>query len=431
MQFVKKNAVMLGGGGVSLLAIVMLILGMMDSSVADEMSRRVSAAGQISSLRADPKNDAIIASEKERAERVARDLKSAFEKLLEMNQRKPLIAEAFPRPRSMTQATEFRIAYVEALAALLRELDAGDLPNNSEIEEEQQNVNDQMETERAAAEEADPSMAAAPPVRGGAAPPGVSIGGGGSGRAGGAAAAPGMLPAGADPDDIKYNAERRAQIAKARSIRIYAGPDALHRSPIAESQAAPNVIDMWFAQVSLWIQQDILRAIREINDEAARADGDGTVETSPIKRIERFRIFGYVSPEGKIIEFPAAAAAVVAGTTGTATQIPGVGEMRRSFTQRKADEQFDVVRLTLIVTVDSRDLPLLFDRISRQNLYVCTHVDLTRSNDPMFGFVYGPEPVIRATMDFECYMARSAFAEMMPPDVLKALGGNPPEPTNP
>jgi len=95
------------------------------------------------------------------------------------------------------------------------------------------------------------------------------------------------------------------------------------------------------------------------------------------------------------------------------------------------DEQFDVVRLTLIVTVDSRDLPLLFDRISRQNLYVCTHVDLTRSNDPLFGFVYGPEPVIRATMDFECYMARSAFAEMMPPDVLKALGGNPPEPTNP
>jgi hypothetical protein len=37
-------------------------------------------------------------------------------------------------------------------------------------------------------------------------------------------------------------------------------------------------------------------------------------------------------------------------------------------------------------------------------------------------YVYGSAPVVRATLDFEGYMARKVYKALMPADVLKDLG---------
>lgn len=420
MQFVKKNMVMLLCGTMSLVAIAVLVMGMMNTSVKDEMQKRINAAGQISSLRSSPKNERVIQAEAARVKAIETDLKKSTDLLDKRNAREPLMKEVFPKTTSGAKAIEFKLAYREALQKGLRELGAGDLPTPAEIEEEQQNVNDLIENERASqdgGEAPPPPVAAASGMTGRTAP---AVGIAGAPRIAGAAV-PAQPPAGVNAADIKYNAERRAQIAKSKLIRIYANEGALHYSPIIDQQTAPNVNDMWLAQVGLWIQQDVMKAIHDLNQDAARNVDDPNVEISPVKRLERMRVFGYIGPDGKLIEFP-----VTGGGPGGAgmVQAPGVHEMRPSFTGRKADERFDVVRFMMVVVVDQRDLLALIDRISKQNMYQCTHLEYG-SAESVLGYVYGPDPVVRATLEFECYLSRKAYKTIMPPDVLKQLGGNP------
>ena len=68
---------------------------------------------------------------------------------------------------------------------------------------------------------------------------------------------------------------RRAAIKKAHNIRIYASPEtSFHVSPIAQSDGAPSPRDMWYAQVSLWVQEDLVKAIAQLNDDAAEQQGE-------------------------------------------------------------------------------------------------------------------------------------------------------------
>lgn len=436
MQFVKKNVVVLASGGVALIAIVVMVLGMTDTSVRDDMQKRIGGASAISSLRSDPKNQASVDAETARVKGAKAELKKATEELERINKRAPLV-DVFPRLTTSAKAFEFKQVYADALKKLLSDASAGDLPSYAEVEEEQQNVSDLIETERMNQEEGGDASAAPPPppqstgARTGRTAGGPTVGGpqvGGPGKHD--AAAPPVPPPGAAFGDIKYDATRRAVAAKAKSIRVWANEWALHRSPILEQQAAPALADMWYAQMTYWIEADVINAIKQLNDEAAAKapGGEGDIETSPVKRLERLRVFGYIAPDGKVIEFPAMNPSNERGM-GQA-QMPGPSDMRPSFTLKKPDEQFDVVRFVVYAVVDQRDVNAFIDRICRQNFYVCVYVEIG-APDMSLGHAYGTDPVCRVTLDFEGYFSRKAYAPLMPPDVAKLLGINPPQPSNP
>jgi hypothetical protein len=270
--------------------------------------------------------------------------------------------------------------------------------------------------------------------RGGQAPPvsGIIGGGGRVPMAGGRMqGVPGQTPAGADvprrtpvamPTGAQaVEARHRAEVKKARSIRIYADPDtSFHVSPIAYKPEAPSAADMWYAQVGLWVQEDLVNAIAQLNEEAAQqlAGKEVNVASMPVKRIESIRVLGYIDSNGARVAFPVPGQSQ-SGRTGAAPAGPTVA----SFTGRKADDQFDVVRLTLTAVVDERDLLKLIDAVTRSNFYQLVGLDYSTSDavSPE-GYLYGDAPVVRAVLDFEGYMARKIYKAMMPEEVLQALG---------
>jgi hypothetical protein len=326
------------------------------------------------------------------------------------------------------------------------------LPSEVEIQEEAQNVEDLivLEEEQRAEEEGDasgrtPRVSAPrrstgrgippPPAIGGrGGPPGGFIGPptdtsrllGGGGRAMG-----GPTPAGRGAPSVssvrssgepKYDPVYRAKVAKAKSILCYYDESTFHVSPFVLQDAAPLPEEMWFAQVGVWVQEDVVRAIAELNQAAADrvTEGDPCVQDVPVKRLVLVRVLGYEveakerEREGRIW-FPAL-------DSGRAS----VGNYGGpSLTGRRCDDQFDVVRFVVSVVIDQRDLLQLIDRISRVNFYQClsARYEMVDHETAMAqGYFYGTDPVVQATLEFEGYMAREVYGPLMPVAVRRLLG---------
>ncbi len=349
-----------------------------------------------------------------------------------INRREPLLAGVFPKPEQRATPYYFREAYDKAVKVLPNKLLAGDVPSQAEIAEEDQTIKDYLALKAEQEKEGGQAVAAITP--GAKTPPAqpqpmvsnprmvggpVSMGGpmsmgGGGDRFGGGM---GNLNFQAPTGDPKYDPVYRAVVTKAKNIRCYAGPQSFHVSPILQTDAAPSAGEMWTAHVSLLVQQDIVAAIAALNDAAAQqvTGGDACVEQMPVKRIESIRVWGYLTSSAFI---PFHAKDEGGGTTGIG---PPTGP---SFTGKSSDEQFDVVRFTLVAVVDQRSLLQLIDQISRQNFYQCVNIDfsaVTPENTPPV-YMFGPAPTIRAVLDFEGYLARAVYKPLMPPEIRKALG---------
>ena len=412
MQFLKAHWILLACGLVALLAIGLLALGMTRTNVVEEMNRRVSEASEIDSLKSSPKNEDAINAELERRRKFEEEYNAAVREAERINKREPLRTGIFPVPASDQAAYNFQELYEDKLYELPRALLAGGPPTPEEVQDEAERL---QEAKRRKNEGVEPDEAPAP---GTTATPSQPPG-----------AAPGTSPPSEAPGTAKGSeAELRAAIRKARNIRMYAELTAqrscFHISPIVQVQRVPTVEEMWEAQVGLWVQQDVVNAIRKLNDEAAEQlpEKDRHVEFMPVKRLLEIRVFGYTGAAGQLVHFSASAAAG-GGGVAPATRYRGP-EYRPSLTGRKGDENFDVISFGLAAVIDQRDVLRLVDRITRENFYQLTSIqyDALPPGSDEGVYFYGGAPVVLATMNFEGYMARKAYKEMMPPEVLREVG---------
>jgi hypothetical protein len=352
----------------------------------------------------------------------------------------------FPKAEKTATPFAFQEKYRKKAERLRLGLGAGTLPTQVEIEEEAQNVEDLLllEAEQKAEEEGGepvrssraPRVAAAgrtpvPPM-GGSGRMGPSsessLGAGGrfgpgessqsmGGRSFAPSRASGPRLPGVSSREPKYDPTYRARVAKAKSILCYYDPGSFHVSPIAYEQASPAPEEMWYAQVGLWVQEDVVKAIAELNKEAADQvrDADPCVEHVPVKRLVLMRVLGYErGDELGFLQFGAA------GTAQIANELYGA-----SLTGRQCNEQFDVVRFMVSVVIDQREVLQLIDRISRVNFYQCLSVSyeaVDREQETSEGYFYGTAPVVEATLGFEGYMSREVYGELMPAEVRRELG---------
>ena len=200
---------------------------------------------------------------------------------------------------------------------------------------------------------------------------------------------------------------------KARRLRCYVDEQTFDRAPLYASDTTPTVEELWFAQVGLWIQRDVVEAIAGLNADAARVAGRGaSVAEMPVKRIESLYVLGY-QMDGWLLPFPA---------TGVQSYEKHVAA-QPSFTQRKCDGDFDVVVFRLVAVIDQRDLPQLIDRISTRNFYQCSAVGFGKvaESDADAGYLYGPEPAIRVDLEFEAYLWREIYEGLIPDNIRQLL----------
>jgi len=363
MSFVKTNLFFLACGAAGLVFLVIGICGAVSATVTSDMQQRVGLVTQIGTLKADPKNEAVISAARHWHELFQQEYQRTLEQAHRINRRRPLLPGIFPTPEKPSAGFEFAAAYARAVQQFPRTLVAGGLPGPAEIEDARAYLEHLREE------------------------------------------SPTAMDATVDP-------EHCACVLHARRIRCYAGPESFHVSPIVDVTSAPPPGQMWFAQVSLWVQQDLVAAIARVNEAAARqvTDSEACVEQMPVKRIELLRVLGYQAPGG-LLPFSG-------GETG--------GVRSESFTGQTCNDQFDVVRFMLVVVVDQRDVLQLVDQISRQNFYQCIGAGYSMVNpdDAQHGYLYGPEPVVRVQLEFEGYMARAVYQPLMPAEIRKMLGAD-------
>lgn len=443
LKFIKTHLISLLCGLFAVLFIVAGVLGMSSDRVIQDMNAEITRTGakSISGLKSNPRNEQVIAKEKERKETFETEYRKTVEVAAGINKREPLMPGVFPVVEKAATPYEFKQMYKRTMEVLYSRLDAGTLPTMVEIQEEVQNVEDLklLEAEQKAEEQEDENPAAlartgmrgrAPVVPGGGGrtlgppvmpgrmggrmggPPGEGYYGGlGMGSRGPGRSPTVSVATGGEP---KYDPQYRARVAKAKSIRCYYDENTFHVSPIAYSEEAPTPEDMWFAQVGLWIQEDVAKAIAELNRVAADqvTDDDPCVEDVPVKRLVLVRVLGYEAPDAQgELFFPF-----------TGTPPPNRGA---SLTGRKSDELYDVVRFVVSVVVDQRAILQVIDHLSRVNFFQCLSADYVAVDHDLAvneGYFYGTDPVVTATFEFEGYLAREVYKELMPPPIRKLLG---------
>ncbi len=436
LEFVKTYLITIICGLVTIAAIVVGVIGMSRDDVTRAMKETISKTGasSIQQLIRDPKNPEIIKAEKQRAEMFAKEFEQTKAVAAEINRRQLLMDNVFPKPDKDATAFRFKEEYDRAMKTIHKVLHADTLPTDADIAEEQENVEEMIaqEIERrmeSQEDEEQPRVTRRPtgfgrsPLGGGRFARG--IGGrmvGAPGAFGGRGMGSPMMPGQPkldmsliDRNDPKYDPVLRARVRKARSIYCYYAPGSFHVSSIVEDPGAPPPEQMWYAQVGLWIQDDVVRAIAALNDAAAgRVSGrEPCVEDVPVKRVVLLRIRGYeVGGETGELYFPA---------VGSETPPPP----GPSLTGRKCNEEYDVVRFVLVVVIDQREVLKLIDQMSKVNFYQCIKfgyeaVDVEEATAE--GYLYGTAPVVQATYEFEGYFRRELFKDWMPKAVRQKLG---------
>lgn len=440
MGFIKKNAFLLGCALAGILGLGLMLSGMAGmSKVQAEMGKAKRLHGELEGVVKKATQPKAIDAEKDRIERVREDHAVVMAHFAERCGRKQLVENLLPDPGKGPAAKnmryDFRGAYQQAMKSLLARLNAVQPPTSVEIGD----VADFLKKKQLEESEfADPEE---PKDRG--------LGRGGSARAGSAAGDSGSrdrssMPQRDGPQSTQAywkavvglaerDATMLASITKARDKYCYAnlvsgGSFDLHPIFINTDDSAPGLREIWDAQLLYWIESDIVEALATVNDHAAaqlvdrkaKADpltaaamDDPWVGNLPIKDVLSIRVSDY------IIDTDGAPAARRTESADRPPEHPDA-----VYTHLISDPLFDVMNIRVRLAIDIRQLPVILDALSHDRYYTILEVSYqaVRPSLSFKGKIYGPQPVVRATIDLQTYMYYKSYVPLMPLPIREQLG---------
>lgn len=224
---------------------------------------------------------------------------------------------------------------------------------------------------------------------------------------------------------------------RAQSYKVYLEPTALAISPRLDltNKIAPTVEDIWFAQMSLWIQQDVCAAVARENANSK------TIPTSPVKHLVAVDVRQdqslYVVSGGLAAAAPAAPAVDENGNEipvdGGAAPAGPTKNYTLSSTGRVCNSLYDVVQFELVVVVD-REYVTNFIRQLQAGRFIAVldadiqSIDLEEAVSQ--GYDYGQKPVVELRVKCESLFLRewTAYNNGPMPMVVKQLLRVPPPP---
>ncbi|MBN1346319.1 MAG: hypothetical protein JXQ73_26765 [Phycisphaerae bacterium] len=460
---------------------------------AADFGTRLAGAGKVSG-RTNPVTNVDLAAQEQNIKTVQGSVQETLNRAKAVNETglDYLVPEAFPNPRTNPDIPlRFIANYRKALDALRAIVKAKGPPTQEDVNEVQRRI--ELENEergltspKSSGGKAEP--AARPPTddrRRGA------LGGLQSlsfdGRPSGRDRTPAKAPARATPkagasgeeqplseeERLRTDPKRRAELERAQQIYCYVGnrPEETFTkiSAVEDINAPANPYQMWLAQMTLWVQAEILKALAAVNNDAAKqlaSAGKGeqaNVTNLPIKRIIRLAVGDYraapvLEDAGRGGGRPGAGAAPKRGRAVPEKPAPrkagSLADLSRAsfggqrlptpadakpsqtseslqtyltgptWTGRETVPDLDVVPIAMQLVIDQRYLPQVIDRICRTNFYVPVQVSYRQLTRSELGteYVYGSAPVIEVTLGFERYFFPKVYAEKMPPEVHERLG---------
>jgi hypothetical protein len=193
---------------------------------------------------------------------------------------------------------------------------------------------------------------------------------------------------------------------RATKYKLYIDPTSLSVHPtMLDPNKRPTPADVWYAQLALWIEQDVTASIIEANSNVPGSN----VLTDPIKRLVRLDV-----PEGSQAYFQDAVAA------GAAPMDPSTPDYTRSPTGHVCNGTYDVVQFQLDMEVDQRQIPLILHALQDNKLtnvlsIEIAQVDTSAAADQ--GYIYGSAPIVSISLTCETLFMRSWTTKLMPDEV--------------
>jgi len=229
------------------------------------------------------------------------------------------------------------------------------------------------------------------------------------------------------PENLKKNA--------ASQFKMYMNAAALDRaSSISGTSNGMTTLlpaeEIWLAQMGLWVQQDVCKAIADANAQSKQ------VATSPVKELVAIEI-----PHGReIYVLPGGASATptpmgAAPASPVATNGP-TDELKKDFsaspTGRVSNGVFDVVHFTVCMNVDATQVNRIIKELQRGRLLTVYQADIVVVNSlekQQDGYFYGPVPVVTLTLRCEELFMRSWTRPLMPQPIKQFLNVQEPPPS--
>lgn len=399
MQWIKSHLTLVICGAVSVLAITLLVLGFVLSDVQTLMAQDATTLQQLS--RAPAVNEQVINEWEKLRQDNEKQVEHLLEELARVGQHKPLQEDVFPAINPLkTQAPfQFQHAYNQAMQQLLVQLKAKDAPTPAEVNEEAE----RMEAERQKAE----SLA----TLGVEEPKGKDKPGrfGATARQGPSAKETAERRANMSPEELaREDPHVRVSIFKAKSAYCYANLASFNPLSTITAVQKPTVEEMWYAQMALWIEQDIVNALSGLNETYAKKitenGGEAWVGTLPVKHVLSCVVGPYI------------------GGSGT-NPLGGGGDTGDMYTPRTSGSSVDVIHFSLDLVVQASLLPEVIDAICMAGFYtpLLVNYEEVPPNTDLINYIYGSDPSIRVHMDIEGCFLRTKYEKWMPESVKTAI----------
>jgi len=405
--FLKRNIVNIVSAIVALASIGLGVFGLTAmGEVGEELDKIRTLHDQFSGASKKPLNDKTIEAERKRVETIASYYSALIERAKALDLYEPL--EPPPGERFFPEPTDngrrqFRSIYEAQFPKLIAVLHGGGPPTDNDIKNAQEAIDEEALAAQGFGQDADEDRGTS---RGKPDEDAEAL----------------KHPSGLITDEAaRKSAESRAAIRKARGIYCYVNRNSLDESSSVYQGLSPRPFDMWFAQLSLWVQRDVIKSLARVNDSAAenlKAEGQKAwVGVLPVKELISIRVSGYL---------PSSKGVLGASVTGDEPAYPP-GDASVVFTKNNSTDTFEVVQFTLKMVIDARDLPRIIDEVCKDRFHTLLNVSYVyeRSaleNLSMEGRIYGSEPTIQVLMDFETIFFGELYRCMMPESVLGAIG---------
>ncbi len=206
--------------------------------------------------------------------------------------------------------------------------------------------------------------------------------------------------------DAQQKLPDQMRMAVAKRSLVYVDPTAFASDQQIQGATAPDPVDIFSAQLMLWVQQDVIAGVNECNA------GSANVTVAPVKRLI------------KVDVQPTFVRSQQVPTSGD--QDAPVGKaLSLSPTGRVSNPLYDVVHFTVSVDVDATKVEKFLHDFSKDRLIDVYNMNISNvdlADRLAAGFAYGDAPVVNLQMDCEALFLRHWLVAYMPPAVKQSLG---------
>jgi hypothetical protein len=204
---------------------------------------------------------------------------------------------------------------------------------------------------------------------------------------------------------LKLPEEMKMQVATTR--KVYISADTFDTDVKIAGGNQPDPADIFIAQTMLWIQQDVVAAVNDINSKAKN------ILDAPVKHLLKVSII----PTPIL---PAAGASTSGDPDAPLVKAPGV-----SPTARACNPMYDVWHFTVTATVDADKVDDWVRALSKGRLITPLQVELhwvDAATESGRNYVYGDKPVVNVTARCEALFLRKWTEPLRPALIKPQLG---------